>query len=474
MLGQKSERFVAARAADAVAAGHAARRAPSRSSPHRRREDRRSPRHTRQKPTGRKPLPEHAAARRRRGAARRGAARRARRLRAHRRGRERDRRAAAGARSSWCACTGRSSCPRGAIGIGRDQGLTGAARWSCRSRAASPARAARRHASCGAGRTTCRSTGSSRSTPAKGSSWRARPSAAGTPSWPTLVRAAHRGDVAGRAGLAVSVHRRDRRAWCRHGRNAAPATSGWWSRPRGTCSSATRRKHDAKAVDEHARGLQGLPGRRRARGLRPPLPTAARSSRSACWAHARRYFFKALGVRPRAGTPGADAHPGALHARARARDAPRPRSAWPRGKAWSQAASSTRFFAWCDEESLRALDETPIRRRMRYALNQRGRALALPRRRPAAHPQQLQRARAPPRGRRPQELALRRQRRRRRGQRHLRLAARELPAPRARALGLPARPLVPAPRLASKASPGARPRLLGQHCRLASGSRAPS
>ena len=84
------------------------------------------------------------------------------------------------------------------------------------------------------------------------------------------------------------------------------------------------------------------------------------------------------------------------------------------------------FFAWCDQEAGRVLDESPIAQGIGYARNQR---VALRRflddgRLPMHN--NISELNLRRRGRRAKKLALRRQRRRRRGQRDLRLAPREL------------------------------------------------
>jgi hypothetical protein len=88
------------------------------------------------------------------------------------------------------------------------------------------------------------------------------------------------------------------------------------------------------------------------------------------------------------------------------------------------------------------------------------RAAALPRRRSPPPPQQHQRAQPAPPSRRPEELALPRERRWRLRQRHLRLAARQRPPPRHQAPQLYPRSAVPDQNLASRPPARARPRQL--------------
>lgn len=88
-----------------------------------------------------------------------------------------------------------------------------------------------------------------------------------------------------------------------------------------------------------------------------------------CWAHARRYFFKALSSDPdRAKT--ALSLIGALFRIERTlADSPRKKKEKIRQKR-SQPIIE-RFFSWCDAEASNVLDDTPISDGIRYARNQR-------------------------------------------------------------------------------------------------------
>lgn len=89
----------------------------------------------------------------------------------------------------------------------------------------------------------------------------------------------------------------------------------------------------------------------------------------ACWAHARRYFFKALSSEPELARQ-ALALLSALFRveRALANGPPGKRQAVRQRESKPLVE---RFFAWCAAEQARALDETPIARAIGYALNQR-------------------------------------------------------------------------------------------------------
>jgi hypothetical protein len=89
----------------------------------------------------------------------------------------------------------------------------------------------------------------------------------------------------------------------------------------------------------------------------------------ACWAHARRYWFKSLDSEPERarvalGLIGELFRIERANAElpARERLAVRGRESWP---------VVDKFFTWCQTEAPRALDDTPIARALGYALNQR-------------------------------------------------------------------------------------------------------
>lgn len=90
---------------------------------------------------------------------------------------------------------------------------------------------------------------------------------------------------------------------------------------------------------------------------------------SACWAHARRYFFKSLGSDPLRARH-AIALIGKLFAIERALA---PASAEARKSKRLELSTPVldAFESWCDTESCRVLDESPIARAIGYARNQR-------------------------------------------------------------------------------------------------------
>lgn len=127
-------------------------------------------------------------------------------------------------------------------------------------------------------------------------------------------------------------------------------------------------KHDGKAVDALLPDYEGYLVAD-AHSVYEHLYADGKVIEVACWAHARRYFFKALdsdGPRARR----------ALELIGRLFALERECSSQPPGEKLKARASKSKpvvdeFFRWCDEEALKALDETPIAKALRYARNQR-------------------------------------------------------------------------------------------------------
>lgn len=162
-----------------------------------------------------------------------------------------------------------------------------------------------------------------------------------------------------------------------------------------------------------------------------------------CWAHARRYFFKALASDPERAKV-ALSHIGALFRIERTiADSPRNKKEQVR-RAKSRPIVDN-FFQWCEFEAERVLDESPVSTAIGYARNQR-----------VASGQE--------------KLAFRRQRRRRARKHRLRFPARERPHAPTRSPGLPARPVLPVAELAEAPPARTRPRLLAKDSRAARGS----
>ena len=88
-----------------------------------------------------------------------------------------------------------------------------------------------------------------------------------------------------------------------------------------------------------------------------------------CWAHARRYFFKAMGSDPER-AKAAIGLIGALFKIERTlADSPRKKKEQIRQKRSRPIVDA--FFSWCDAESAKVLDDTPISVGIRYARNQK-------------------------------------------------------------------------------------------------------
>jgi hypothetical protein len=88
-----------------------------------------------------------------------------------------------------------------------------------------------------------------------------------------------------------------------------------------------------------------------------------------CWAHARRYFYKALSSEPERARE-ALALIGELFAIERKLKSESPKK---RKKLRLEKSGPVleRFFAWCEQHALTALDESPLAKALGYALNQK-------------------------------------------------------------------------------------------------------
>jgi transposase len=89
----------------------------------------------------------------------------------------------------------------------------------------------------------------------------------------------------------------------------------------------------------------------------------------ACWAHCRRYYFKALASDPERAKV-ALAHIGALF-RIERTIADSPRQKKEQVRAAKARPIVDKFFEWCDAEAPNVLDESPIQAAITYARNQR-------------------------------------------------------------------------------------------------------
>ena len=127
-------------------------------------------------------------------------------------------------------------------------------------------------------------------------------------------------------------------------------------------------KHDSAAVDDLLAGYEGYLVADAATVF-DHLYKRGTLIEVGCWAHARRYWFKALDTDPERARK-ALAFIGGLFHIERAQV-----SASPEARLAARRAESKRivdgFFTFCKEEEARSLDETPTAKAIGYALNQR-------------------------------------------------------------------------------------------------------
>ncbi|MBA3546213.1 MAG: IS66 family transposase [Nannocystis sp.] len=89
----------------------------------------------------------------------------------------------------------------------------------------------------------------------------------------------------------------------------------------------------------------------------------------ACWAHTRRYFFKALGSEPELATHALALIKRLFRIERAIQTAPRKKREKTRHEQSRPILDA--FFQWCDEQAAVALDQTPISKALVYARNQR-------------------------------------------------------------------------------------------------------
>jgi len=127
-------------------------------------------------------------------------------------------------------------------------------------------------------------------------------------------------------------------------------------------------KHDSAAVDSLLDGYQGYLVAD-AHAVFDHLYKRGTLIEVACWAHARRYWFKSLETDPERARK-ALAFIGGLFRVERAFAAASPDERLQARRAESRPIVDA-FFAWCQEEAERVLDETPTAKAIGYAINQR-------------------------------------------------------------------------------------------------------
>jgi transposase len=127
-------------------------------------------------------------------------------------------------------------------------------------------------------------------------------------------------------------------------------------------------KHDAAAVD---RLLEGFKGKlvADAHSVFNHLYESGDVTECGCWAHARRYFFKALSSDAVRANHALELI-GQLFTLERAAPTGPPEEKLARRQKLAKPIVDA-FLAWCDAEALKVLDETPISKAIQYARNQR-------------------------------------------------------------------------------------------------------
>lgn len=127
-------------------------------------------------------------------------------------------------------------------------------------------------------------------------------------------------------------------------------------------------KHDSAAVDSILEGYRGYLVAD-AHSVYDHLYKSGEVVEVACWAHARRYFFKALDSEPQRAREALALIQRVFRLeREIASFAPEVRSAV---RAKNAKALVDDFFAWCDTQAMAVLDQTPLSKAINYARNQR-------------------------------------------------------------------------------------------------------
>lgn len=126
-------------------------------------------------------------------------------------------------------------------------------------------------------------------------------------------------------------------------------------------------KHDGAAVDRFLTGYSGHLVAD-AHAVYDHLYVDGSVTEVGCWAHCRRYFFKALGSDPERARRGLAIIKVLFELERKLLDKSRAHREAVRQKK-SKVLVDT-FFEWCKAEAPQVLDETPISKGLRYALNQ--------------------------------------------------------------------------------------------------------
>lgn len=128
------------------------------------------------------------------------------------------------------------------------------------------------------------------------------------------------------------------------------------------------KKHDGDAVDKLLAGYEGYLVAD-AHVVYDHLYSDGTVKEVNCWAHVRRYFFKAYTSDKERATVGLAMINALFRIERTIANAPRKKK--ERVRAAQSAPIVERFFSWCQAEKDNTLDDTPIRDGIRYSLNQR-------------------------------------------------------------------------------------------------------
>lgn len=127
-------------------------------------------------------------------------------------------------------------------------------------------------------------------------------------------------------------------------------------------------RHDSAAVDAILKGYKGYLVAD-AHTVYDHLYQSGDVTEVCCWAHCRRYFYKALGSDPDRARAALALIKGLFDIEDRIARAPPGKRRSVRER--ESRPLVERFFAWCEEQAPLVLDETPIARAVGYARNQR-------------------------------------------------------------------------------------------------------
>ena len=127
------------------------------------------------------------------------------------------------------------------------------------------------------------------------------------------------------------------------------------------------KKHDSAAVDSVLAGYEGYLVAD-AHAVYDHLYRDGPVKEVNCWAHCRRYFFKAMSSDPERAREALSLINALFRIERRLADSPRKKREKIRKR--HSAPVVTRFFSWCRAERERVLDDTPLAKGIGYALNQ--------------------------------------------------------------------------------------------------------